>query len=242
MHVEQFVMAYGVEQDRLRAILPEGFSSLRPVLRINAEIRDGKTSYLEFNTAVQKGDLRGCPAEKDNASCFFLHPAERLVPPERITASKEFCDCRFRWRFTPEDAHGVSLGKTLPAVPSDVQTVYPKEPFTARNAANIPCTQVLGTYMVKGVYMAADHTDINPNNTKLSAYTIYVGNTVNECEEYVWRRMETFRRTFGAPTEPPHRSTFRTLHKADKLRMAAEFLQKMHWDQRLPQIDFDDPG
>ena len=29
MHVEQFVMAYGVEQDRLRAILPEGFSSLR---------------------------------------------------------------------------------------------------------------------------------------------------------------------------------------------------------------------
>ena len=59
MHVEQFVMAYGVEQDRLRAILPEGFSSLRPVLRINAEIRDGKTGYLEFNTAVQKGDLRG---------------------------------------------------------------------------------------------------------------------------------------------------------------------------------------
>ena len=46
MHVEQFVMAYGVEQDRLRAILPEGFSSLRPVLRINAEIRDGKTGYL----------------------------------------------------------------------------------------------------------------------------------------------------------------------------------------------------
>lgn len=280
MHVEQFVMAYGVEQDRLRAILPEGFSSLRPVLRINAEIRDEKTGYLEFNTAVQKGDLRGwlnigfwddvpfaregktirfcadfleieftgvgiaggCPAEKDNASCFFLHPAERLVLPERITASKEFCDCRFRWRFTPEDAHGVSLGKTLPAVPSDVQTVYPKEPFTARNAANIPCTQVLGTYMVKGVYMAADHTDINPNNTKLSAYTAYVGNTVNECEEYVWRRMETFRRTCGEPTGPMMRSTFRTLHEADKQRMAAEFLQKMHWDQRLPQIDFDDPG
>ena len=70
MHVEQFVMAYGVEQDRLRAILPEGFSSLRPVLRINAEIRDGKTGY-------------------------------------------------------------------------------PKEPFIARNAANIPCTQVLGPYMVQ---------------------------------------------------------------------------------------------
>ena len=43
MIIEQFVMAYGVDQDRLRALLPEGFQSLRPVLRINAEIRDGKT-------------------------------------------------------------------------------------------------------------------------------------------------------------------------------------------------------
>ena len=43
MTVEQFVMAYGAEQDRLRALLPEGFASLRPVLRINAEVRDGKS-------------------------------------------------------------------------------------------------------------------------------------------------------------------------------------------------------
>lgn len=42
MTVEQFVMAYGAEQDRLRALLPEGFTSLRPVLRINTEVRDGK--------------------------------------------------------------------------------------------------------------------------------------------------------------------------------------------------------
>ena len=34
MHVQQFVMAYGVEQDRLRALLPEGLTSLRPVLRL----------------------------------------------------------------------------------------------------------------------------------------------------------------------------------------------------------------
>ena len=59
MKIEQFVMAYGVEQDRLRAILPEGFSSLRPVLRISAELRDGRRSYVEFNTAVEKGGLKG---------------------------------------------------------------------------------------------------------------------------------------------------------------------------------------
>lgn len=59
MHTEQFVMAYGVEQDRLRTILPDGFVSLRPVLRINAEIRDGEKGYIELNTAVEKDGKKG---------------------------------------------------------------------------------------------------------------------------------------------------------------------------------------
>lgn len=59
MKVEQFVMAYGVEQDRLRAILPDGFASLRPVLRVNAKARDERTGYVEFNTAVEKDGVRG---------------------------------------------------------------------------------------------------------------------------------------------------------------------------------------
>lgn len=61
MKVEQYVMAYDVEQDRLRAMLPEGFASLRPVLRINAEIRTGETEsiYLEYNTPVEGHGKRG---------------------------------------------------------------------------------------------------------------------------------------------------------------------------------------
>lgn len=63
MLVEQFVMAYRVEQDRLRAILPEVFVSLRPVLRINAELRTHatgeKTTYLEYNTPVSAHGKRG---------------------------------------------------------------------------------------------------------------------------------------------------------------------------------------
>lgn len=187
MKIEQFVMAYGVEQDRIRAILPEGFISLRPVLRINAEIRDNETGYVEFNTAVEKDDKRGwlnigywddipferrgntvvfktdfleisftgvgiagsCPAEKDNAGCYFLKKAEELRLPEVITANKEFCDCEFRWYFGADDAHGVSIGKTLPAVPTEVKHIYPKQDFTAENAAAIPCEQVLGTYVVR---------------------------------------------------------------------------------------------
>ena len=65
MQVEQFVMAYRVEQDRLRAILPPGFESLRPVLRINGEIRRDKDDspaesvYVEFNTPVEALGRRG---------------------------------------------------------------------------------------------------------------------------------------------------------------------------------------
>ena len=59
MQIEQFVMAYGIEQDRIRALLPEGFESLRPVLRINTEIRDGKRAYIEFNTPVAHDGKRG---------------------------------------------------------------------------------------------------------------------------------------------------------------------------------------
>lgn len=59
MKVAQYVMAYEVEQDRLRAMLPEGYESLRPVLRINAEVRGGNQCYVELNTAVRHNGKRG---------------------------------------------------------------------------------------------------------------------------------------------------------------------------------------
>lgn len=186
MKVEQFVVAYGVEQDRLRAILPEGYISLRPVLRINAEIYNDSCGYVEFNTAVQKDENKGwlnigswnnipfervgktvvlktdfleisftdtgimgsCPAEKDNVGCYFIGKEEILRKPEIITANKKFCDCTFRWKFTDNDASGKSIGKTLPAIPTEIKKNYPRADFTVENAAHIPCEQVLGTYKV----------------------------------------------------------------------------------------------
>lgn len=186
MKIQQFVMAYGAEQDRLRAMLPEGYVSLRPVLRINAEITDDAVGYLEFNTPVEHGGKRGwlniahwedvpfekssntvtfrteflqiaftgvgiqggCPAEKDNDGCFFLYRTPSLRLPETISASKEYCHCRFQWLFSQQDAQGESIGKTLPAYPTPVQSIYPKEALSAQNAARIPCIQVLGAYQV----------------------------------------------------------------------------------------------
>ncbi len=84
MKIEQFVMAYGIEQDRIRALLPDNFLSLRPVLRINAEIRDSEQAYLEFNTPVEYKDKRGwlnigrwnnVSFEKRNNSTAFYLPA-----------------------------------------------------------------------------------------------------------------------------------------------------------------------
>ena len=183
MKVEQYVMAYGVEHDRLRAILPDGFISLRPVLRFNAEITNDNTGYIEFNTAIEKDGNRGwlnigfwkdvsfekigkriifktdfleisfegvgiegsCPAEKNNSGCYF---GSKLREPEIITVNKEFCDCEFKWKI-PNGTSGKSIGKTLPAIPTDVKKIYEKEDFTVENAAKIPCKQVLGTYMVR---------------------------------------------------------------------------------------------
>lgn len=183
MRVEQYVMAYGAEQDRLRALLPEGFVSLRPVLRINGEIRDDAVGYLELNTPVEKDGNRGwlnigfwndvpferdgktvtfrtgqleisytgvgvegsCPAEKDNDGCYF---GKQFQTAEKITANKEYCDCRFRW-LVESGASGESTGVTLPAYPEEVTNAYPKEAFAVENVAKIPCRQVLGAYVVR---------------------------------------------------------------------------------------------
>ncbi len=185
MEIRQFVMAYRVEHDRLRAVVPEAYTSLRPVLRINAEIRGGKL-YLEFNTPVARDGFRGwlnigcwddatgvtlerdggayifrlpclkirfapvgirggCPAERDNDGCIYQG---RIVKPDTIANNKEFCDCAFAWRFADGNAHGESIGKTLPAAPEEVSRKYPRQPFTPEAAAAIPCEQVLGTYTV----------------------------------------------------------------------------------------------
>lgn len=187
MIVNKFVMAYGVEHDRLRAILPDGFVSLRPVLRIDAEASPTGAVYVEFNTPVEKDGRKGwlnigswsavsferrgktaefscddfeisftctgieggCPAEKDNEGCYYTGETEIFRAAEPVSANKEFCDCSFRWKNSACGAHGRSSGRTIPAYPSDVRTIYPKSGFNVENAARIPCEQVLGSYTVR---------------------------------------------------------------------------------------------
>ena len=68
--------------------------------------------------------------------------------PSSGTARKEFCDCAFAWNFGIPGAHGQSLGKTLPAIPTEPKIAYLRQALTAENAVAIPCDQVLGAYRV----------------------------------------------------------------------------------------------
>ncbi len=79
MKVKQFVMAYSAEQDRIRAILPDGFESLRPVLRINAEIIDDIRCSIEFNTAVIKDGKKGWLNVWNSSSAEFRQDHENTI-------------------------------------------------------------------------------------------------------------------------------------------------------------------
>lgn len=99
MKIRQYVMAYRADHEKIKELLPAGFESLRPVLRINVECYDGDDDwgYVEFNTPVAargrrgwlniagwlekpdymhlefvpSGKEGGCPHEDDNEGCFY---------------------------------------------------------------------------------------------------------------------------------------------------------------------------
>ena len=95
--------------------------------------------------ALRVGLTGGYPAEKDNDGCYFLG---KIRAPETITERKEFCDRAVAWRFAQNSTHGVSEGKTLPAVPEPGKREYLRAARTAEHAAAIPCRQVLSAYAV----------------------------------------------------------------------------------------------
>lgn len=107
MRVQQFVMAYKIEQDRVRAMLPDGYESLRPVLRINAEIRENngqETVYIEFNTPVAADGKRG-----------WLNIENWETPATAITYSRSGSSTTFESDFLTITYMGVGIEGGCPA-------------------------------------------------------------------------------------------------------------------------------
>ncbi|MDC4205033.1 MAG: toll/interleukin-1 receptor domain-containing protein [Candidatus Manganitrophus sp.] len=78
-------------------------------------------------------------------------------------------------------------------------------------------------------YMASYKYEANPNRLRSQDFDVYVGNTINECEEFVWRRMEDFRRLHGDPTQKSYHSVSRFLKSNEILQFSKKIASQMSW-------------
>ncbi|WP_130861883.1 hypothetical protein [Bacilliculturomica massiliensis] len=124
MGVNQFVMAYRADHEKIRALLPGDFESLRPVLRINVEIiSDGPAESrvrIEFNTPVAARGKRGwlnlktweTPGTKITYQILDQHVGEKT--PGSETAVKGHTTA-FQTDFLEIEYTGVGLAGGCPA-------------------------------------------------------------------------------------------------------------------------------
>lgn len=78
-------------------------------------------------------------------------------------------------------------------------------------------------------YMAHLGSEINVNDLKSADFTIYVGNTINECEEFIWRKMEDFKQKFGNPTKEAHHFVEKFLGPSKYSDFARKILKDLRW-------------
>ncbi len=78
-------------------------------------------------------------------------------------------------------------------------------------------------------YLASYMKEVNPNNLQSVDYIIYVGNTVNECEEFIWRHMEDFKQKFGNPEDKASHFNEKYLNDEEKMELLNKIINDMRW-------------
>lgn len=78
-------------------------------------------------------------------------------------------------------------------------------------------------------YIASLENDWNPNNIPISKFTIYVGNSINECEEFLWRKMEDFKNKYDNPTEKAKHFVGKFINFDDKLKLTKKIMNELRW-------------
>jgi len=78
-------------------------------------------------------------------------------------------------------------------------------------------------------YMASLRNAYNPNHLKARDFDVYVGNTANECEEFVWRHMQDFRLAHGDPADKPFHHVDRFAVKLDVAWFTKTLLSEQTW-------------
>ena len=79
--------------------------------------------------------------------------------------------------------------------------------------------------------MATDTQEWNPQNVDKKEYTKQIGSTVNEVEEYISHRIQSFVQANGKPTSEPHYFTGKSISVDEKVDMLLETLKTMDWNQ-----------
>lgn len=80
-------------------------------------------------------------------------------------------------------------------------------------------------------YMATDTREWNPQNVDKKDYTEEIGSTVNEVEEYISRKIQTFVQVNGQPTSEAHYFTDKFLSVDKKVDMLLNTIKTMDWNQ-----------
>jgi len=168
MRVKQYVMAYRADHDKIKALLPSEFESLRPVLRINVEIHRPGTAEesirIEFNTPVSAYGKRGWlnlhlwesadtflyyqdsgPRNTRTFFAPFLTVAHTPLGREGGCPAEQDNDGCF---YRKEDQFSF-----IPAEPIDQKKEYCDCQFMwtipFAPAMEIPCQEILGAYQVE---------------------------------------------------------------------------------------------
>lgn len=85
-------------------------------------------------------------------------------------------------------------------------------------------------------YIASLENNWNPNNIPISKFIIYVGNSINECEEFLWRKMEDFKNKYGNPTEKAEHSVEKFINFDDKLKLTKKIVNELRKEINYKEI------
>lgn len=78
-------------------------------------------------------------------------------------------------------------------------------------------------------YMASSKWATSPKRLKSTDFDVYVGNSINECEEFVWRKLEDFKQAYGNPVQKANHFVDRFLPGKEKDAFVKRVANELSW-------------
>ena len=78
-------------------------------------------------------------------------------------------------------------------------------------------------------YMFCSEAESNPNNMKPKDFNKYIGNTINQCEEYLWRFFEDYKQVNGNPINSREHFDYKFLSVEKTAEMTKNIVKQTRW-------------